>query len=99
MGSPEGGQSMYRALSHQIYGADTNYMTIRRACRQYISMNKDYFQHFIDVDFERYLGVKRKGEKSSDYYAPGDHLDLQAVCELYDVRIIIYSPLSERPLD
>mmetsp|Transcript_28805 Transcript_28805/g.70250 ORF Transcript_28805/g.70250 Transcript_28805/m.70250 type:complete len:390 (+) Transcript_28805:784-1953(+) len=95
----EGGHSLYRALSHQIFGTATNFKAIRIKCNAHIQRNKDYFQHFVDVEFEKYLAAKKKGTYVEDFYAPGDHLDLQAVCEIYDCSIAIFSTLSDRPLD
>ncbi|GAB5361303.1 hypothetical protein AAMO2058_000702100 [Amorphochlora amoebiformis] len=95
----DAGNSMYRSLSHQIYGTATNFKAIRIKCNKHLSKHKDYFQHFVDVDFEKYLAAKKKGAELDDFYCPGDHLDLQAIAEIYDCSITVYSRLSERPLD
>mmetsp|Transcript_13439 Transcript_13439/g.21513 ORF Transcript_13439/g.21513 Transcript_13439/m.21513 type:complete len:292 (-) Transcript_13439:31-906(-) len=45
------------------------------------------------------MAWKRKGAIKDDFYSPGDHLDIQAVAEIYDCSIVIYSELADRLLD
>jgi len=95
----EGGHSMFRALSYQLFGTQTNWKAIRRMCVHHLLQHKEYFQHFIDCEFEQYVAAKRKAMKSNDFYAPGDHLDIQAICEIYDVGVKIYSDKASRPFE
>uniref|UniRef100_A0A7S2XEQ3 OTU domain-containing protein n=1 Tax=Lotharella oceanica TaxID=641309 RepID=A0A7S2XEQ3_9EUKA len=97
--SKEGGHSMFRALSYQLFGTETNWKAVRHMCLQHMIKHKEYFQHFVDCEFEQYIAAKRKAETMEDYYAPGDHLDLQAICEIYDVGVKIYSDMASRPFE
>ncbi|GAB5358301.1 hypothetical protein AAMO2058_000446200 [Amorphochlora amoebiformis] len=95
----EGGHSMFRALSYQLYGTETNWKAVRRMCCDHMIKHKEYYQHFIDCEFEQYIATKRKAIKHKDFYAPGDHLDLQAISELFDVGVKIYSDKASRPFE
>jgi hypothetical protein len=38
------------------------------------------------------MNLKRKGiDESSEYFCLGDHLDIQAICEMYDCSCEIFS--------
>jgi len=95
----EGGHSMFRALSYQLFGTETNWKAIRAMCVEHMIKHKNYFQHFIDCEFEQYIATKRNAIRLKDYYAPGDHLDLQAICEIFDVGVQIYSDKASRPFE
>eukprot|EP00465_Bigelowiella_longifila_P012039 CAMPEP_0185258672 /NCGR_PEP_ID=MMETSP1359-20130426/7556_1 /TAXON_ID=552665 /ORGANISM="Bigelowiella longifila, Strain CCMP242" /LENGTH=427 /DNA_ID=CAMNT_0027844257 /DNA_START=54 /DNA_END=1337 /DNA_ORIENTATION=+ len=95
----EGGHSMFRALSYQLFGTQTNWKAIRGMCVEHMINHKDYFQHFIDCEFEQYIATKKKAIRLKDFYAPGDHLDLQAISEIFDVGVRIYSDKASRPFD
>ena len=45
--------SLYHALSHQLFGTDDNHMYMRRVCLEHIEQNKSYFRNFVDVSFEQ----------------------------------------------
>ncbi len=99
--SKDGGHSMYRSLSHQVFGTPTNFRALRIKCLQHIVKHKAYYQHFVDCEFERYVAHQRRGAADcvGDFFCPGDHLSLQAIAEMYDASVVVYSSLSERPLD
>lgn len=91
----EGGHSLFRAFSHQLFGTPDNHMFLRRKCVAYITQHFDYFQQFVDINFELYMNLKRKGiEEAAEYFCLGDHLDIQAICEMYDCSCEIYSELT-----
>lgn len=94
----ENGHSLFRALSHQLFGTPNNYLFLRLRTLEHISRHKDYYQNFVDINFEYYIAHKKKGVEG-EYFSMGDHLDIQAVCELYDAQVEIYSELSARPLE
>jgi hypothetical protein len=89
-----GGLSLYQALSHQLFGSQDNWQFIRRIALEYIIQHKDYFVQFVDIDFEYYTRVKEMAMKDGAYSALADHLDLQAVCEIFDATCEIYSRFS-----
>jgi len=89
--SKGGGVSLYSALSHQLFGSTDNWQFVRKIAHEYIIQHKDYFEQFVDIDFEYYLRVKSMAMRDSDYAALADHLDLQAICEIFDATCEIYS--------
>lgn len=98
---PENGHSLFRALSHQLFGTPNNFLYLRLKTVEHMMAHKEYYSLFVDGGpgaFEYYIGHKKKGS-TGEYYSVGDHLDIQAICELYDARVEIYSELSPSPLD
>jgi len=85
------GNSLFAALSDQIFGTQDNANYIRHRCLTYISEHRDYFQQFVDIDFEYYLKLKAMGMEP-EYLSLGDHLDIQAVCEIFDCACELYCP-------
>lgn len=93
----EAGHSLFRALSHQLFGTPNNYLYLRLKTLDHITLHKDYYMNFVDINFEFYVSHKKKGVEGA-YFSLGDHLDIQAVCELFDARVEIYSEVSPTPL-
>jgi hypothetical protein len=91
----EDGNSLYRAVSMQLFGTQENYLFIKQQCIQHIASHPAYFCGFLDINFEYYLSIKfRSMDPQSEVTAFGDHLDLQAICEMYDVAVHIYSQVE-----
>ena len=91
----EDGNSLYRAVSMQLFGTQENYLFIKQQCIQHIASHPAYFCGFLDINFEYYLSIKfRSMDPHSEVTAFGDHLDLQAICEMYDVAVHIYSQVE-----
>merc|ERR1719412_3112078 len=80
----EDGNCLYRAFAYQIYGnANTHHQKVRKECCDYIDENKAFFSLYIP-DFEKEMVKKRqKGEW-------GDHVDIIAMSELYNVPVRIF---------
>jgi len=80
----EDGNCLYRAWAHQIYGdANKFHNQVRKECCDYIEDNKEFFAFWIP-DFEDEMKKKRKkGEW-------GDHVDIMAMSEKYNVPVKIY---------
>ncbi len=90
--------SLYAALSDQLFGTQDNAQFVRDVTLKYITKHKDYFQQFVDVDFEYYLRLKAMGLQEG-YIALGDHLDIQAVCEIFDCCCELYSDRQYRLIE
>lgn len=91
----EDGNSLYRAVSLQLFGTPDNYLFIKQQCIQHISSHASYYCGFLDINFEYYLSIKfRSLDPTQEVVAYGDHLDLQAICEMYDVAVHIYSQIE-----
>ena len=88
------GNCMFRAISDQVYGTEENFNLIRQKCMDYISLERDFFEEFIEGGknfFDEYINLKRKNR------VWGDDIELQALSELYNRPIEIYSN-SIKPL-
>ena len=88
------GNCMFRAISDQVYGTEEKFNLIRQKCMDYILLEKDFFEEFIEGGknfFDEYINLKRKNG------VWGDDIELQALSELYNRPIEIYSN-SIKPL-
>ena len=88
------GNCMFRAVSDQIYGNEDYHNIIREKCMDYLMIERDFFSQFVeggDKEFENYVNMKRKSG------VWGDDVELQAVSEIYNRPIEIYSG-SDKPL-
>ena len=82
------GNCMFRAISDQVYGDEIYHEIIRDKCMDYIEMEKDFFSQFIEGgedSFEEYVQMKRT------LGVWGDDIELQAISEMYNRPIEIYS--------
>merc|ERR1712129_133863 len=66
-----------------IYGDTNKQSSMRKECCQYMRANQDFFQNFIP-DFDQ-----RMKEKEQEYEW-GDHVDITALSELYNVRVRVF---------
>lgn len=82
----EDSDSLYQAISHQLFGTVSNAAFLKRKCVEHLRKHSEYFRKFVDIDFEYYLTRKSQEDEPS----LGDHLDIQAICEMYDVQAEIY---------
>jgi hypothetical protein len=54
-----------------------------------------YFSQFLDMNFEYYISMKTKSlDLKNQICVPGDHLDIQAICEIFDVQVSIWNQLQ-----
>lgn len=75
------GNCLFRSVSHQVYGDDRHHALSRRACADYMEVENQFFQSFVEgynEEFARYIAEKRQNG------AWGDEPEIQALCELYD---------------
>jgi OTU domain-containing protein 5 len=85
------GNCLFRAISDQVYGSEKYHDIIRKKCMDYIVVLKRFFCLFIEGDFDKYIETKRKSG------CWGDDIELEAISEIYNRPIEIYSG-SEKPL-
>ena len=80
----EDGNCLYRAWAHQIYGnAEKYHMKVRKECCDYIEQNEAFFWHYMPGFHEEIVCKRKKGEW-------GDHVDIVAMSELYNVPVKIF---------
>eukprot|EP01125_Pyxidicula_operculata_P015608 TRINITY_DN5322_c0_g2_i1.p2 TRINITY_DN5322_c0_g2~~TRINITY_DN5322_c0_g2_i1.p2 ORF type:complete len:401 (-),score=70.19 TRINITY_DN5322_c0_g2_i1:42-1244(-) len=85
------GNCMFRSIAHQIFGDPERHMEVRKSCTEWMLKERNHFSQFITEDFELY--IERK--KMETTY--GNHLELQAVSEVYNRPIHVYSN-DEKPM-
>ena len=88
------GNCMFRAVSDQVYGNEDYHYIIREKCMDYLLIERDFFSQFIEggnKEFDNYINMKRKSG------VWGDDVELQAISEIYNRPIEIYSG-SNKPL-
>ena len=88
------GNCMFRAISDQVYGNEEKYDIVRQKCMDYLLIERDFFEQFVEGGkngFDEYIEMKRKNG------VWGDDIELQALSEIYNRPIEIYSN-STKPL-
>jgi len=88
------GNCLFRSISDQIYGTEEFHEIIREKCMDYLLIEREFFEQFIEggkEEFENYIIMKRKNG------VWGDDIELQAISEIYKRPIEIYSN-SIKPL-
>jgi len=90
------GNCLFRSVSHQVYGDPSHHLLVRRFCVDYMELEADYFSNFVTggddgTDFKSYADNMRKSG------AWGDHLEIQAMSEIYERPIFVYA-YSTTPL-
>ena len=88
------GNCMFRSVSDQIYGNEEYHYIIREKCMDYLLIEREFFAQFVeggDKEFDNYINMKRKSG------VWGDDVELQAISEIYNRPIEIYSG-SNKPL-
>eukprot|EP00457_Paulinella_chromatophora_P000600 gb/GEZN01000600.1/.p1 GENE.gb/GEZN01000600.1/~~gb/GEZN01000600.1/.p1 ORF type:complete len:598 (-),score=100.62 gb/GEZN01000600.1/:72-1865(-) len=86
------GNCLFRSVSHQMYGTPDYHELVRSKCVEYIISEKLYFASYIPGNFDLYVSEMRKPGTW------GDHVEIQAMSEIYDRPIQIYA-YSETPLN
>ncbi|KAH3880363.1 OTU domain-containing protein 5-B-like [Dreissena polymorpha] len=80
----EDGACLFRAVADQVYGDQEMHTTVRKQCIEYLAKNADYYSHYVTEDFTTYLNRKRMDN------CHGNHLEIQAMCEIYNRPIEVY---------
>jgi len=85
----EDGACLFRAVADQMYGDQEMHNCVRNQCMDYIERNADYFSNYVTEDFNEYIRRKRVSA------VHGNHLEIQALSEMYNRPIHIYCYSSE----
>uniref|UniRef100_A0A1Y1NBK8 ubiquitinyl hydrolase 1 n=1 Tax=Photinus pyralis TaxID=7054 RepID=A0A1Y1NBK8_PHOPY len=80
----EDGACLFRAIADQVYGDQELHSTVRSQCMDYIVQNQDFFAPYVTEDFDKYVERKRR------WYVHGNHLEIQALSEMYNRTIEVY---------
>ena len=85
----EDGACLFRAVADQVYGEEEMHQVVRTQCLNYLEKNSVYFSQFVTQNFDEYVRRKRR---NNEY---GNHLEIQALAEMFSRPIHIYSYSSE----
>ncbi|XP_059091845.1 OTU domain-containing protein 5-like [Tigriopus californicus] len=80
----EDGNCLFRSVADQVYGDQEMHACVRDHCMDYISQNADYYSQYMTEDIDSYVERKRYSE------VHGNHLEIQALSEMYNRPIHIY---------
>lgn len=80
----EDGACLFRAVADQVYGDQEMHQSVRKLCMDYIAKNADYFSQYVTEDFKNYI------ERKSMDHSHGNHVEIQALSEMYNRPIEVY---------
>ncbi|CAG0920686.1 unnamed protein product [Notodromas monacha] len=83
------GACLFRAVAVHIYGDQEMHGVVRNHCMDYIAKNADFFSGYVTEDFESYVARKRLN------WVHGNNIEIQALSEMYNRPIEVYSYSSE----
>ncbi|EPS67745.1 hypothetical protein M569_07026, partial [Genlisea aurea] len=81
----EDGNCLFRAVGDQVYGDPEAYELVRQMCIDYMEHERDHFSQFITEGFTSYCKRKRRDK------VYGNNVEIQALSEMYNRPIHIYS--------
>ncbi|CAM6127572.1 unnamed protein product [Calypogeia fissa] len=85
----EDGNCLFRAVADQVYGDAEMYDETRQMCIDYMEKERDHFSQFVTESFTAYCKRKRRDK------VYGNNLEIQAMAEMYNRPIHIYSYSTE----
>lgn len=86
------GNCMFRSVADQVYADSGMHDVVRKQCMDYMESNKEHFKSFTAEPVDEYISRKRQ----SGVF--GNHLELQAISELYQRPIYIYTT-DDKPMN
>merc|ERR1719334_2127669 len=85
----EDGSCLFRAVADQIYGDQEMHAVVRDHCMNYIEHNSDHYSQYVAEEISEYVERKRF------LGVHGNHLEIQALSEMYNRPIHIYCYSAE----
>ncbi|GAB4824654.1 OVARIAN TUMOR DOMAIN-containing deubiquitinating enzyme 6 [Ancistrocladus abbreviatus] len=85
----EDGNCLFRAVADQVYGESEAYDLTRQMCIDYMEQERDHFSQFLTEGFMSYCNRKRRDK------VYGNNVEIQALSEMYNRPIHIYSYSTE----
>ncbi|KAJ6717184.1 OTU DOMAIN CONTAINING PROTEIN [Salix koriyanagi] len=85
----EDGNCLFRAVADQVYGDSEMYDVARQMCIDYMVTERDHFSQFITEGYTSYCKRKRRDK------VYGNNVEIQALSEMYNRPIHIYSYSTE----
>ncbi|VDN18033.1 unnamed protein product [Dibothriocephalus latus] len=81
---PDNPPSNTSKVAHQVFGDEEKHELVRKQVVDYMVKNREHFSQYVTEDFDRYLQRKRHPN------CHGNHLEIQAISELYNRPVEIY---------
>lgn len=81
----EDGNCLFRSIADQVYGFSDMHDQVRARCIEYMRAERDHYSQFVTEDFDDYL------ERKSKNRCFGNNLEIQAIGELFNRPIEIYT--------
>lgn len=78
------GACLFRSVAHQVFGDEEKHDVIRKQVIDYLRKNREHYSQYVTEDFDRYLIRK------SSVACFGNHLEIQAISEIYNRPVEIY---------
>ncbi|KAM3172257.1 hypothetical protein ACTXT7_014924 [Hymenolepis weldensis] len=78
------GACLFRSVAHQVFGDEEKHDVIRKQVIDYLRKNREHYSQYVTEDFDRYLIRK------SSAACFGNHLEIQAIAEIYNRPVEIY---------
>ncbi|KAJ0083642.1 hypothetical protein Patl1_30367 [Pistacia atlantica] len=93
----EDGNCLFRAVADQVYGDSESYDLARQMCIDYMERERDHFSQFITEGFTSYCKRKRRDKYIFLTWVQvyGNNVEIQALSEMYNRPIHIYSYSTE----
>ncbi|URD91336.1 OTU-like cysteine protease [Musa troglodytarum] len=85
----EDGNCLFRAVADQVYDDPEDYDLARQMCLDYMEKERDHFSQFVTEGFTSYCKRKRRDK------VYGNNIEIQAIAEMYNRPIHIYSYSTE----
>ncbi|CAA6663748.1 unnamed protein product [Spirodela intermedia] len=85
----EDGNCLFRAVADQVYGDPEAFDMVRQMCIDYMERERDHFSQFVTEGFTSYCKRKRRDK------VYGNNMEIQALSEMYNRPIHIYSYSTE----
>eukprot|EP00262_Sarcandra_glabra_P016030 TRINITY_DN5079_c0_g1_i2.p1 TRINITY_DN5079_c0_g1~~TRINITY_DN5079_c0_g1_i2.p1 ORF type:complete len:523 (-),score=112.25 TRINITY_DN5079_c0_g1_i2:206-1774(-) len=85
----EDGNCLFRAVADQVYGDTEVYDLARQMCIDYMERERNHFSQFLTEGFTSYCKRKRRDK------VYGNNMEIQALSEMYNRPIHIYSYSTE----
>lgn len=85
----EDGNCLFRAVADQVHGDSDEHDLVRQMCIDYMERERDHFSQFVTENFIQYCRRKRRDK------VYGNNVEIQALCEIYNRPIHIYSYSTE----
>uniref|UniRef100_A0A1A9W929 OTU domain-containing protein n=1 Tax=Glossina brevipalpis TaxID=37001 RepID=A0A1A9W929_9MUSC len=79
---------LFRVISEQIYDSQLHHLAIRAKCISYMRKHWQFFERFVERDFNEYLNDMSKPKTC------GTLLELQAAGHLFQRNILLFEPFN-----